>query len=93
MEFKTWMDYRLYRFIPNGDLTYGKIGSPKSIEPDYLLEMAVHIPKRKRIALLKRNRIWLNKHKEDPAMIAARERFKEKVDKTVEQALKMFGSK
>lgn len=90
MEFKTWMDYRLYRFIPNEDFTYGKIGSAKSIEPDYLLELATHVPKRKKLAMLKKSRIWANKNPDNPALVQARERFKEKVDSVVAKAIQEF---
>jgi hypothetical protein len=90
MEFKTWMDYRLYWLIVNADFTYGKIGRPVDISTNWLLEMATFIPKRKRLAMNKKGRIWNNKHPEDPVLVKRRELFKEKVDKTVSDALKTF---
>lgn len=90
MEFKTWMDFRIYHFIPNEDFTYGKIGKPHSIPADYLLEMATFIPKRKKLAMLKKSRIWANRNPDNPALIQARERFKEKVDSVVAKAIRAF---
>ena len=92
MEFKSWMDYRLYRFIVNSDFTYGKIGKPDNISTGRLFEMATFIPKRKKIAMLKKSRIWINKHPEDPILVQVRERFKSRVDDVVAKAISIFSS-
>jgi len=90
MEFKAWMDYRLYRFIVNSDFTYGKIGKPDNISTERLLAMATHIPKRKRLAMNKKGRIWNNKNEEDPALVEKRIRFKALVDEIVAKAIASF---
>ena len=93
MEFKTWMDFRMYRLICNQDFTYGQIGKPYSIPVEQLLRMATSISKRKKIALLKKNRIWNNQHPEDPVVIKKRELFKIRVDTAVSESLKIFSEK
>ena len=90
MEFKTWMDFRMYRLICNQDFTYGRIGRPYSIPVEQLLRMATSVPKRKKLAMLKKSRIWTNKNKEDPAVVEKRIRFKALVDDTVAKAIASF---
>ncbi len=58
IEFKTWMDYRLYEAIMNEDYTYCRIGRRCDFSAEKLLSMATRIRSRKRSKITRDMKIY-----------------------------------
>jgi hypothetical protein len=57
MEFRTWMDYRLYTMVIDEEVNWGRIGRRIDISVDMLTRLALFVPDRKKLAMLKKGRI------------------------------------
>jgi hypothetical protein len=81
MEFKTWMDYRLYTMSMDRWMKYGKIGRRIDFSIGALTQMALLVPKRKKLAMLKKGRLEATKFNDTEA--ANREMLKTYMDNKV----------
>jgi hypothetical protein len=81
MEFRTWMDYRLYTMSMDKEWNYGKVLRRIDLSIDALTQMALLVPKRKKLAMLKKGRLEATKFNDTEA--ANREMLKTYMDNKV----------